>query len=111
MERAGRRYQEARMTSGKRVGRLVGVLLLLHLAVGLIVPFIMLHPLVSPPGFLTSAAGVANQTCTAVLLLFVGSALAIAIASAGWCVFREYSSPMALWLLALAVVPLLTLLT
>jgi len=91
------------MTSGKRVGRLVGVLLLLHLAVGLIVPFIMLHPLVSPSGFLTSAVGVANQTRTAVLLLFVGSALAIAIASAGWCVFREYSSAIALWLFALAV--------
>ena len=91
------------MTSGKRVGRLVGVLLVLHLAAGLIVPFIVLHPLVSPPGFLTSAAGFANQTRTAVLLLFVGSALAIAIASAGWCVFREYSSPMALWLFALAV--------
>ena len=91
------------MTSCKRVGRLVGVLLLLHLVVGLIVPFIMLHPLVSPPGFLTSAAGVANQTRTAVLLLFVGSGLAIAIASAGWSVFCECSSPMALWLFALAV--------
>ena len=91
------------MTSWKRVGRLVGVLLLLHLAVGLIVPFIMLHPLVSPPGFLASAAGFANQTRTAVLIFFVGSALAIAIASAGWRVFRECSSAMALWLFALAV--------
>ncbi|MGZ6392273.1 MAG: hypothetical protein ACXWQZ_23790, partial [Ktedonobacterales bacterium] len=75
------------MTSWKRVGRLVGVLLLLHLALGLTVPFIMLHPLISQPGFLASAAGVANQTRTAVLVFFVGSALAIAIASAGWCVF------------------------
>ena len=91
------------MTSCKRVGRLVGVLLLLHLALGLTVPFIMLLPLVSPPGFLSSAAGIANQTRTAVLLFFVGSALAIAIACAGWRVFRERSSAMALWLLALAV--------
>ena len=66
-------------------------------------PFILLHPLVSPPGFLASAAGVANQTRTAVLIFFVGSALAIAIASAAWCVFREYSSAMALWLFALGV--------
>jgi hypothetical protein len=36
------------------VGRLVGVLLLAHLAGGLIVPFIMLHPLVTPPGFLVT---------------------------------------------------------
>jgi hypothetical protein len=52
------------MTSCKSVGRLVGVLLLLHLALGLTVPFIMLLPLVSPPGFLSSAAGIANQTRT-----------------------------------------------
>src|SRR5213592_4744739 len=78
------------------VGRLVGVLLLAHLAGGLIVPLIMLHPLVSPPG-------VATQVRAAVLLFFVGSAMAIAVASAGWRVFRRYSSAMALWLVALAV--------
>ena len=44
------------MNSEKSVGRTVGVLLLLHLAAGLTVPFILLHPLVTPPGFLTSAA-------------------------------------------------------
>src|SRR5579864_4323776 len=103
MDGAGWRYREGCMTSWNRVGRLVGVLLLLQLAMGLTAPFIMLHPLVSPPGFLASAAGVANQTRTAVLLLFVGSALAIAIASAGWCVFSEYSSLMEIWLCALAV--------
>ena len=91
------------MTSWNRVGQRVGVLLLLQVAMGLTAPFIMLHPLVSPPGFLESAAGVANQTRAAVLLLFVGSALAIAIASAGWCVFSEYSSVMEIWLCALAV--------
>ncbi len=37
------------MRSGKCVGRMVGVLLLLHLAVGLIVPFILLHPLTFLP--------------------------------------------------------------
>src|SRR5437773_12496225 len=79
------------------VGRLVGVLLLAHLAGGLVVPFIMLHPLVSPPGFLVSAAGVATQVRAAVLLLFAGSAMAIAIASAGWRVFRPYSSALARW--------------
>src|SRR5882724_12208760 len=76
-------------------GRLVGVLLLAHLAGGLIVPFVMLHPLVSPPGFLVSAAGVANQVRAAVLLFFVGSAMAIAVASAGWRVFSQYSPAMA----------------
>ena len=84
-------------------GRLVGMLLLAHLAGGLMVPFVMLHTLVSPPGFLVSAAGVANQVRAAVLLFFVGSAMAIAVASAGWRVFSQYSPAMALWLVALAV--------
>ena len=91
------------ITTGKSVGRLAGVLLLLHLTAGLMVPFIMLRPLVGAQGFLVSAAEVANQARVAVFLLFVGSALAIAVASAGWRVFREYSSAMALWLFALAV--------
>jgi Domain of unknown function (DUF4386) len=90
------------MRSEKNIGRIVGVLLLLHLAGGLIVPFILLHPLVNPPGFLTGAAGAANQVRAAVLLLFVGSAIAVAIASAAWPVVRRYSSAMACWLLALA---------
>jgi hypothetical protein len=91
------------MSSAKSVGRTVGVLLFLHLAAGLIVPFIMLHPLIAPPGFLANAAGVPNQIRAAVLLLFVGSAIAIGIACTAWSVFRQYSSAMALWLLALAV--------
>jgi hypothetical protein len=86
-----------------RAGRLVGVLLFFHLTAGLIVPFILLHPLVGAQGFLVSAAEVANQTRVAVFLLFVGSALAIAVASAGWRVFSEFSPAMALWLFALAV--------
>jgi len=91
------------MSSEKSVGRTVGVLLLLHLAAGLTVPFILLHPLVTPPGFLTSAASIPGQVRLAVLLLFVGSALAIGISSAALRVFRQYSSAMAFWLLSLAV--------
>lgn len=89
--------------SGKSVGRTIGVLLLLHLAAGLTVPFILLNPFIAPPGFLANGAGIANQVRAAVLLLFVGSAIAIGIASTAWPVFRQYSSAMALWLLALAV--------
>lgn len=91
------------MNMEKSVGRTVGVLLLLHFATGLMIPFILIHPLVTPPGFLVSAAGVPNQTRAAVMLFFVGSALPIAVACAGLRFFREYSSAMAYWLLALAV--------
>src|SRR2546430_15916132 len=80
------------------VGRLIGILLLAHLTGGLVVPFIMLHPLVSPPGFLVSAAGVATQVRAAGLPFFVGSAMAIAVARAGWGGVRGDGSGMALWL-------------
>lgn len=88
--------------SVKSVGRTVGVLLLIHLAAGLTAPFILLLPLIAPPGFLANGAGVPNQVRGAVLLLFVGSAIAIGITCTAWPVFRQYSSAMALWLLSLA---------
>jgi hypothetical protein len=75
----------------------------LDLAAGLTVPFILLNPVIAPPGFLANAAGIPNQVRAAVLLLFVGSAIALGMASTAWSVFRQYSSAMALWLLALAV--------
>ena len=89
--------------SVKRVGQTVGVLLLIHLAAGLTVPFILLLPLIAPPGFLANGAGIPNQVRGAVLLLFAGSAIAIGIACTAWPVFRQYSSAMALCLLSLAV--------
>src|SRR5215469_5170397 len=88
---------------GNRIGRTVGVLLFLHLAAGLTVPFILLNPVIASPGFLAKASGSPNQVRTAVLLLFVGSAIAIGIASTAWSVFRQYSSAMALWLVGLAI--------
>ena len=91
------------MRSTKSVGRIVGMLLLVHLAAGLTVPFVLLRPLIVPPGFLATAAGNSVQVRAAVLLLFLGSAVSVGIAIAALPVFRRYSSAMALWLLALAV--------
>lgn len=86
----------------KATGRTVGVLVLLHLVLGLMLPF-MLIDVVRNAGFLANAADMANQVRAAVLLLFVGSALEIAITIAAWPVLRRYGSGMALWMLALAV--------
>jgi hypothetical protein len=91
------------MKSEKTTARAVGVLMLLHLAGGLIVPFALLAPLVSTEGFLTAAASIPNQVRAAVMLLFAGSALAIAVSCAALPIFRQYSSAAAYWLLALAV--------
>jgi hypothetical protein len=91
------------MRSENAIGRTVGILLLLHLAAGLIVPFVLLDRVRGPAGFLADAARNSVQLRAAVLLLFVGSSLALGIAIATLPVFRRYSSAMALWLLALAV--------
>lgn len=89
------------MRSPNNTGRIIGILLLLHLVAGLTTPYIILRPL--------GAAFDANVTVNgplvrlAVMLLFVGGALTIAIAVSGWSIFREYSFPLATWLLALAI--------
>jgi hypothetical protein len=92
------------MRSAKSVGRLIGMLLFVQLA-GLIVPFVLLHPLTrGPRDFLTNAAGASLQIKVAVFLLFANCALTIGIAIAAWPVFRQYSEAMALWLLAAGVI-------
>jgi hypothetical protein len=90
------------MTPTKRVGRIVGVMLLLQLA-GFIVPFVLLRPLMSADYFM-NAAEYSFQIKAAVLLFFANGALTIAIAIRAWPVFRKYSEPMAMWLIILSVI-------
>lgn len=91
------------MRSTRNPGRTVGMLLLAHLVVGLMTPFILLDIVRRPAGLLAAAAGSAGQVRASVLLLFAGSAIAIGIAIAGAPVFRRCSPAMTLWLLSLAV--------
>lgn len=92
------------MESAKSVGRVLGVLLLVQLA-GLIVPFVMLHPMSrGSRDWLANAAASSLQIKAAVFLLFANTALTIGIAIAAWPVFRRYSERMALWLVALGVI-------
>ena len=92
------------MRSAKRIGQNIGLLILLQLAAGLLVIFVLLPPLTTPPGFLENAAASSLQLGVAVVLWFAAGALSIAIAIAAWPLFRRYSSAMALWLVALSVV-------
>ncbi|HEU4712524.1 MAG TPA: DUF4386 domain-containing protein [Pyrinomonadaceae bacterium] len=89
------------MRSLHTTGRVIGLLLLLHLIAGLTTPYIILRPL----GAALDASAIVNgsQVRLAVMLLFVGGVLTIAIAVTGWSIFREYSFPLATWLLALAI--------
>jgi hypothetical protein len=76
-----------------------------HLATGLIVPYVLLHPLTTlPAGFLETAAGMAAQVRLNVLLLFVGGAISVGISVATWPIVRGRSLGLGLWLLALSVV-------
>jgi Domain of unknown function (DUF4386) len=91
------------MDSAKCTGRIVGLLVFMHLAVGLMLPFILLDRVKRAAGLVQGAAASPGQVRAAVLLLFVGGAIAIAITIAAFPVIRRYSQAMTLWLLALAI--------
>lgn len=93
------------MKSAKNLGRTAGILLLLQLAAGLMIPFILMRPLIAgSPGFLTAAAESSLQIRAAVLLAFVGSALTVSLGILLFPVFRRHGSSAGLWLIAVCVV-------
>ncbi len=89
------------MTSARNAGRLVGVLLVVQLLTGLIVPYVLLQPVQA--NFLEAAAGSAPLLRACVLALFVGAAVSVAMAIATWPHVRSRSHTLGLWLLVLAV--------
>ncbi|MBZ5553236.1 MAG: DUF4386 domain-containing protein [Acidobacteriia bacterium] len=92
------------MRSAKSVGRIIGMLLFVQLA-GLIVPFVLLHPLtMGSRYFLANAAASSFQIKVAVFLLFANCALTIGMAIVAYPVFRQYSAQMALLLVAVGVI-------
>jgi len=90
------------MNSANRTGRIIGVMLLLQLA-GFILPFVLLHPLMSED-YIANAANYSFQIKAAVLLFFANGALTIGISICAWPIFKRYSEPMAMWLIVLSVI-------
>lgn len=88
------------MKSTKRVGRIIGIMLLIQLT-GLIVPFVLLHPMTNSD-FLTNAAISSAQIKTAVMLLLANCALTIGISFAAFRMFRQYNSVLAVLLIILS---------
>jgi len=88
------------MATATRTGRLVGLLLLVQLA-GLIVPFVMLHALYAPPGFLQSAARGAGVIRWALLLLLANGALTTGISVVVHPALRSSSRGLAQWCIVL----------
>lgn len=88
-------------------GRWVGALMLLHLALGLIGPYVVLVPMTAPPGgFLAKAAAMEITTRVSVMILIVGALVPVLVAVAAWRVWRARSPALSLWMLALAGVNL-----
>lgn len=93
------------MESAKSIGRTFGILLLLQLAAGLMLPFILLSPrIMGSPGFLTTAAENSFQIRAAVLIAFVGAALTLSLGVTALEIFHRYSIPTALCFLAVCVI-------
>ena len=91
------------MKSATSTGRLIGSLLILHLLTGLITPYVMLQRLTSPFNFAANTAGNSLLIRSAVMMLFVGGAVTIAITIGALPFVREYRLAIAVWLLALAI--------
>lgn len=94
------------MRSSKIVGRITGALLLVHLAGGLILPYIVLQPAVAAPGFLENAAANAVRIRTAALLFFTSGAMTVAVALTALPILRRYSDRLAVLLVLLSAVNL-----
>ncbi|HXI25341.1 MAG TPA: DUF4386 domain-containing protein [Pyrinomonadaceae bacterium] len=91
------------MSSPRTTGRIIGILLLAHFATGLFTPYVILHPLNDPLTFAGNDPTPAALVRLAVMLLFVGGAVPIAIAVTARRIFRERIPALTLWLLAFAV--------
>ena len=93
------------MQAARDIGRIVGVLLLVQLAAGLLVNFVLIAPaFATPPGFLVSAAANSLRVSLSVVLGLGTGALSVGIAIAALPVFRQHSQAMALWFVALSIV-------
>jgi Domain of unknown function (DUF4386) len=88
-------------------GRWIGALMLLHLSLGLIGPYVVLVPMTAPPGgFLENAAAMEVATRVSVMILIVGALIPMLVAVAAWRIWRARSPALSLWLLTLAGVNL-----
>lgn len=95
------------MTSPRSAGRGVGVLLLVHLVAGLLLPYVLLMPLTRAAGaFLEQGAGMADMVRLSVAMLVAGALASLAAAVALWPSVREHQPRLGLWLVALAAVGL-----
>ena len=90
------------MESRIRLGRIIGVLLLLQVIAGILLNFVFTAPLFGEPGFLINAAPNAVQIAQSVLIAVAMGLVSLAVASLLYPLFKTYSQPLALFYFALA---------
>lgn len=91
------------MSSNIKTGRLIGVLLLLQVAAGILLNFVFTAPLFGEPGFLINAAPHAPQIAQSALIGIGMGLVSLAVASLLYPLFRPFSQPLALFYFALVV--------
>jgi hypothetical protein len=91
------------MENPRTTARTIAILLLLQMACGPIVNFVLLAPVLGHGVFLENAAAHPLQIGIAVVMGLAMNAFSVGIAIVASPFFRQYSQAMALWLLAIAV--------
>lgn len=89
------------MASPVKTGRIIGVLLLLQIAAGILLNFVFTAPLFGEPGFLINAAPHADRIAQSALLGIAMGFVSVAIASLLYPLLKAYSQPLALFYFAL----------
>jgi len=94
------------MKSIRDTGRVVGVLTLIQLSIGMVVPMVLVSPLHRPPGILANAAEHPLQVALAVVLSLAAGLLGLGIAIVIHSLVRGQALGYGLWLVVLAAVSL-----
>ena len=86
----------------KTAGRAIAIIMIAQAGIAPVVNFVLIRPVMTPPGFLINAATHAAQMRLAAMLWLSGATLSIALAAVAVSVIRRFSDPMATWLESIA---------
>lgn len=89
------------MIKSRKIGRLIGALMLLQVIAGILLNFVFTAPLFGEPGFLINAAPHATQIAQSALIGIAMGLVSLAIASLLYPIFKAHSQPLAMFYFAL----------
>ncbi len=92
------------MKSNKNMGRILGVLLLIHFILGILINQFLLGPIIFTSDFLTNVSANTTQVILSVLLGLIGSALSVGMAVLLLPMFKKCSKGIAFWYLSFSII-------